>query len=83
MLRGGGEILIMWDGEVEWKHDEIGAEDDTGVGSRSGGNGYSKLALTSKGVPTIGVGECRGMLFNNSICGITVGGGLVRDRFED
>jgi len=61
----------------------VGAEDDTGVGSRSGGNGYSKLALTSKGVPTIGVGECKGMLFNSSICGMVVGGGLVRDRLED
>jgi hypothetical protein len=61
----------------------VGAEDDDGVSSRSGGNGYSKMASTSKGVPTIGVGECRGMLFANSICGIMVGGGLLRDRLED
>jgi hypothetical protein len=91
VLSGGGEILVMCDGDVEWKcceqdekaFERVGAEDDTGVTSRSGGNGYSKLALTSKGVPKIGVGECRGMLFNNSICGMTVGGGLVRDRLED
>ena len=50
------------DGKDEKASETVGADDDdTGVGSRSVGKGYSKFALTSKGVPTIrwaSVGVC-------------------------
>jgi hypothetical protein len=50
--------------------------------SWSCGNGYSKLAFTSNGVPTIGVGECNGILCVRSIFSMLAGGGLVRDRLN-
>lgn len=54
---------------------------DGEVCSSRSGNGYSNLfAFTSKGVPTIGLGECSDTLLNKFICGMTAGGGLVLAR---
>lgn len=48
-----------------------------------GGNGYSNLfAFGSNGVPTMGVGECRGIACNKFISGMIVVGGLVLERYD-
>jgi hypothetical protein len=79
---GGGELDNKWWEPVDGGRDAgLGILEDEGW-SWSGGNGYSKLVFTSNGVPTIGVGECNGMLWVRSILGMAAGGGFVRDRLD-